>query len=327
RLDGLDALRGIAALCVVLFHLPMAYQFDTRLFGKAYLAVDFFFMLSGYVLTRTYHQRFVSGLGTGSFMLARLARLWPTIAVGMVLGFLAVIDELATQRAVTMLASGLVLVPMLSLKVVFPLNVVLWSIFFELFANLIHAQLLWRIGRKVILIIAVALVPIMAWVGIERGSFDVGAQSQWFMTGVPRVLFSYLIGVWLSLSWKDEAPFTLPVPVTLIAMPAAFLLAWTMGITSWIFDLLFIIVACPVLIAGGLSTAQFPKASRVLGDLSFPLYAVHVPIILMTPEFGGTWPVAVLLSLAVAWGTSLLLGPATIRRLRGYLAARRPMAT
>jgi len=195
RLDGLDALRGIAALCVVLFHLPMAFDFDMRPFGKAYLAVDFFFMLSGYVLTRTYHGRFLSGLGTGSFMLARLARLWPTIAVGMGLGFLAVIDDLATHRAVTMLASGLALVPMLSVKAVFPLNVVLWSIFFELFANLVHAGVLWRVTRKVILILAVALVPVMAWVGVERGNLDVGAQSYWFATGVPRVMFSYLIGV------------------------------------------------------------------------------------------------------------------------------------
>lgn len=324
RLTGLDALRGVAALCVVLFHLPIAYDFDSRMFGKAYLAVDFFFMLSGYVLTRTYHQRFQTGLGAGSFMMARLARLWPTIAVGMVLGFLAVLDSITTQRAVTMLASGLALLPMLSVKMIFPLNVVLWSIFFELLANLVHAHLLWRIGRRVILIAAIALLPVMAWVGMERGNLDVGSQSYWFAMGVPRVMFSYLIGVWLSLRWKDTAPLALPVPVTLIAMPAAFLLAWAAGIKGWAFDLLFITVACPVLIAGGLRDASFPKISRFLGDLSFPLYAVHVPIILMTPDFGGSWPVAVVLSLLAAWGTSLLLGPATMRRLRNYLAARRP---
>jgi uncharacterized membrane protein len=62
----LDAMRGLAALAVAVFHVY------NPLVPGGYLAVDFFFVLSGFVLDRTYRPRFAAGLGVRAFMLARL---------------------------------------------------------------------------------------------------------------------------------------------------------------------------------------------------------------------------------------------------------------
>ena len=86
RLHGLDTMRGIAALCVFAFHLHGIYPETPSIWGKGYLAVDFFMMLSGYVMARTYEERMRGGLGAGNFVLIRYRRLWLTMAVGSLIG-------------------------------------------------------------------------------------------------------------------------------------------------------------------------------------------------------------------------------------------------
>lgn len=85
RLAGLDALRGIAALVVVIGHVFLAR--DGAEHGRPWIAVDVFFALSGYVTARTYEARLGRDLSAGGFLAARLRRLWPVMAVGALLGF------------------------------------------------------------------------------------------------------------------------------------------------------------------------------------------------------------------------------------------------
>ena len=82
RLSGLDVLRGIAALWVLHYH-TIKVVLDGHNFGsRGYLAVDFFFMLSGYVMARSYEDKFRQGYGLKSFFTARYRRVWPTMAIG-----------------------------------------------------------------------------------------------------------------------------------------------------------------------------------------------------------------------------------------------------
>ena len=88
RLGGLDLRRGVAALCVLAFHLNRLFPGIAGAVERAYLEVDFFFMLSGFVVTRT-HERFRKGLGTLAFTRLRLRRLWPTVAFGALIGLIS----------------------------------------------------------------------------------------------------------------------------------------------------------------------------------------------------------------------------------------------
>ena len=78
RFEALDALRGVCALLVVLFHIPIYHAFkDVAAFANLQFCVDMFFALSGFVLCHAYGQRLTSGAEGVRFTVMRLARLWP----------------------------------------------------------------------------------------------------------------------------------------------------------------------------------------------------------------------------------------------------------
>src|SRR6201996_3312229 len=86
----LDGLRGIAALAVVTFHfMEWAYSDYSRNFiGHGFLAVDFFFCLSGFVIGYAYDDR-IAKMGVWEFFKSRIIRLHPLVILGSVLGLLA----------------------------------------------------------------------------------------------------------------------------------------------------------------------------------------------------------------------------------------------
>src|SRR6218665_3646823 len=78
RYSSLDGLRGIAALAVALFHLPIAMSlYASPLIREAYVAVDFFFVLSGFVIAHAYTTRLNSADAVRDFVIRRVGRLWP----------------------------------------------------------------------------------------------------------------------------------------------------------------------------------------------------------------------------------------------------------
>jgi len=79
RYEALDGLRGVAAVAVMLYHIG-GWTGRPWLAAHGYLAVDFFFCLSGFVLAHAYGRREIGWLG---YMRARLIRLWPLIAITM----------------------------------------------------------------------------------------------------------------------------------------------------------------------------------------------------------------------------------------------------
>jgi peptidoglycan/LPS O-acetylase OafA/YrhL len=284
RLPGLDMLRGIAALCVVGLHTRAIYGDYGWIVGTGYLAVDLFFMLSGYVMARTYDPRFAAGLGPLRFFLARYRRLWPVMAIGSVIGLPKLWFELQNPTGFALTAGfNLLLLPVPQEGPAFPLNIPAWSILFELTANLIHGLILWRLRLRWLVVLAAATIPPIFWVGTSYDTFDVGAHTYDFLAGLPRVLLSYLIGIVLWKLWRDEPALPVPPGLALIAMPAMFSAAWILGLKDWRLDLVFIVIACPLLIAGGLRLrsrgAMTGATALALGALSFPLYAVHMPVL------------------------------------------------
>jgi peptidoglycan/LPS O-acetylase OafA/YrhL len=283
RLPGLDMLRGIAALCVLGLHLHSVHRGLPNVFGKGYLAVDLFFMLSGYVMARTYDPRLERGLTPVAFLFTRYWRLWPIMAIGSLIGLPKLFLERPDLTGFFATAGfNFMLLPIPSDGPGFPLNIPAWSIFFELTANFVHGLVLWRLGARWIAALILLAIPLTAWVGASFGSLDVGAHAADYLAGLPRVMLSYLIGIALWRWWRDRPPLAVPAWLAFAAMPLILTSAWLFDIDTWQLDLAFIAIGCPLLIAGGLRFAAAPDgrlaaAAVALGALSFPLYAVHMP--------------------------------------------------
>ncbi|MGA8939854.1 MAG: acyltransferase [Acidobacteriaceae bacterium] len=167
KFENLDALRGVAAILIVVFHIRPLFG-NSPLFGRAYLAVDLFFMLSGFVLSFAYQQKLDNGLPTTTFLKLRLIRLYPLYLIGLFLGFIYTATQVHYQHSSPgMLGSFLMLVPALFFlpipaptslpNVAFPYDLPAWSLFSELIANLLHALLLRKRSTRTLLIALVFL--------------------------------------------------------------------------------------------------------------------------------------------------------------------------
>jgi peptidoglycan/LPS O-acetylase OafA/YrhL len=138
---SLNLLRGLAALAVVLFHASPI--FGRQMAPSGYLAVDLFFILSGFVIAHVYDPRFAAGLTARSFILARMARFWPLFALGTVIGTGWTLLEnvvsppaaLSISETLGISALSLLYIPRITGADLFPLNVPAWSLFFELIVN------------------------------------------------------------------------------------------------------------------------------------------------------------------------------------------------
>ena len=306
RLGGLELRRGVAALCVLAFHLNRLFPGIAGAFERAYLAVDFFFMLSGFVVTRTYHERFRKGLGTLAFTRLRLRRLWPTIAIGALIGLISARGDHEADQLALFFALNLALLPYLAGGVVFPLNGVIWSIFFELVANIFHAAALNRMGKGALLAVACVMGGIMIAAAIRlssfgAGSWDVGAWQGNFVAGLPRVMLSYTIGTLLFLSVGTKPLRAVPAWLAPVLLVGGLAIGSIFG-ASWQFDVVFVVLICPLILLAGLTSA--PRLARIgslAGALSFPLYAVHVPVLAMAKQAGLPWfagpPLAILVAI------------------------------
>ncbi len=98
---ALDSWRGIAALLVVVHHFTTTGALSNSLaIRNAWLFVDFFFVLSGFIIAANYRDRLQSGVAIGRFMLLRLGRLYP-------LHLFMLLLWITAEAAIAVFASGL----------------------------------------------------------------------------------------------------------------------------------------------------------------------------------------------------------------------------
>ncbi|NKJ00780.1 acyltransferase [Novosphingobium sp. SG707] len=285
RLPLLDALRGVAALGVVLHHEAPLYG-GPGLFSRAYLAVDFFFMLSGFVLTLAFEPKLRSGLNAADFMIRRVARLWPVLAVGVLIGAGWRLWVGATGQLWLLTLSGLMLVPLVrGPGGIFQINGPQWSLAYELLANAVHALVLARLNNRLLLVFVLACAGMLAWCAYVWGSVGLGDTGRNWWGGFARVGFGYGLGVWLGRQFAaGRAPVAriaawagaLLLPLALFSLPW-----WPLGVVAG--DLLAVFVVFPpalwcaahVVLGGGAL-----KIADGLGRLSYPAYAIHGPVLI-----------------------------------------------
>ncbi|HVR91811.1 MAG TPA: acyltransferase family protein [Novosphingobium sp.] len=309
RLHGLDALRGIAALCVVGLHTGAVFG-GFPYFAKGYLAVDFFLMLSGFMMARVTEPRLAAGLDPLRFMQGRYRRFWPIVALGSVIGipYLWVRAGGAWDPFLPALIANFLLLPWPVANLLFALNIPVWTIFFELVANAVHVLALHRVRTRTIAVLALIALALTIYVAMRFGSLDVGARPATFLGGFPRIFLAYLIGILLWRTRGDTALSFIPGWLAMTALPAAILASWAVGWRHWSFDLAFVLAVCPLTILGALGLRRATRIGWLSAAMSFPLFAVHLPILEAARELGygvrTAAPLAFALTALIVWWTN-----------------------
>ncbi|MBP2513869.1 peptidoglycan/LPS O-acetylase OafA/YrhL [Sphingomonas sp. PvP018] len=294
----LDLLRGLAAIAVIALHVGDIVF--VPLMPGGYLAVDFFFVLSGYVIATAYDRRLSTTMRFGPFVGMRLIRLYPLFLVGAGLGLVKVLAQshlharfaLDGGQLVLATVSNLLMLPyLLPYPSVFPLNAPAWSLSFELFVNLLYAWILFRARTLWIVALAVAAAVVIVAGPMLYGTdrLIAGSTADRLPFGLARVLYGFPIGMLLA---RLPAITARPSAKASMALAAVLLLCLALPLTgaaSLARDLAFVLAGGPLLVWAGSRFEVPPRWRRVaafLGDLSYPLYILHYPIVLSVAFIG-----------------------------------------
>lgn len=309
RLHGLDALRGVAALCVVGLHANAVFGGFGWL-SKGYLGVDFFLMLSGFLMTRITEPRVKAGLAPARFMVARYQRFWPMMALGSLIGvpYLWVRAGGDIAAFIPALLANFALLPWPMANLLFALNIPAWTIFAELVANAAHVFALRWLRTGALSVLVAQLTGLTVWAASSYSSLDVGARPGNWVPAVPRVFLAYCLGMLLSRCWQRSPLPALPTPLILLAIPITLVASVYADWRHWSFDLAFVLVLCPLVILSALRITKGTSLIRLSAALSFPLFAVHLPILEAMRELGFTklpaLAVVALITATIVWWTN-----------------------
>ncbi|WP_459190258.1 acyltransferase family protein [Parabacteroides sp. APC149_11_2_Y6] len=333
--DLLDGLRGVAALMVMWYHVFEGYAFaggtTIENFNHGYLAVDFFFILSGFVISYAYDDRWSKNFTMKEFFKRRLIRLHPMVIMGAVLGAITFCIQGSVQWDGTHIAISMIMLSLLCTILfipampgvgyevrgngeMFPLNGPCWSLFFEYIGNILYALFIRRLSTKALTVLVVLLGAGLATFAITDvsgyGNIGVGWTLDGinFVGGLLRMLFPFSMGMLLSRNFKPikvRGAFWICTAILITLFSVPYLEGSEPICANGIYEAFCIIVAFPILVWIGASGSTTDKSStkvcKFLGDISYPLYVIHYPFMYLFYAwliknqlftFNQTWQVA-----------------------------------
>lgn len=326
RYQLLDGLRGVAALVVILFHFGEGFATSSvdQMMNHGYLAVDFFFVLSGFVIGYAYDGRWANHrMTSGRFMLRRIIRLQPMVVLGAVLGLAAYIiggcqrwDGAAVSAwpmAVAFILAILVLpvFPGTDADVrgnneMFPLNGPEWSLFFEYIGSLLYAFILHKLSDR-----ALRTVVVLSAIGLAACALDNlsggyttgfgwsiaanGINGIGFIGGFFHLSFSFSVGLILSRGFRPMhirgAFWICSAMIVALCICPYITTDGAPSILNAAYDTavtLFILPAIVYIGASGQTTDTFSsQICEGLGQLSYPVYIIHYPMMYLF--YGWVW--------------------------------------
>lgn len=332
----LDGLRGVAALLVVWYHVFEGYAFagakpTVECINHGYLCVDFFFMLSGFVIGYAYDDRWNRSMTFRDFLRRRLIRLHPMVILGALIGAITFLVQGSVQwdgthvglpYVLLALLFGLLLLPAIpgccyevrGNGELFPLNGPAWSLFFEYIGNLLYALWIRRLSHKALLALTLLLGGTLTVFAVTNasgyGCIGVGwtLDSVNFTGGLLRMLFPFTVGLLLSRRFRPRpvrGAFWICSAVLGSLLFVPYFAADTPLLWNGVFEMFCIACVFPVLVwigaSGDTTDPVSTRICRFLGDLSYPLYIVHYPFmylfyawLIRTEQFsfGETWQTA-----------------------------------
>lgn len=302
----LDGLRGVAAITVVCFHLFEAYatsHLDQQL-NHGYLAVDFFFILSGFVVGYAYDDRWKT-MKIKDFLKRRFIRLQPMVVIGAIIGAIMFYFQGCSVWDVSKVSIGMLLLATLlniclipatpgfeirGVGEMYPLNGPSWSLFFEYIGNILYALFIRKLSvRNLTIFVLLAGLGLAAFsIFGPYGDICVGFSltDDNMVGGSLRILFSFPAGLLLSRIFK---PVHIKGAFWICSLSVVVLLVIPRvgdGESLWmngLYDTVCFAFLFPLLVylgASGKTTDKHTtRVCKFLGDISYPLYMVHYPFI------------------------------------------------
>lgn len=350
----LDGLRGVAAIMVVIFHLFEAFSggdHSKQIINHGYLAVDFFFLLSGFVIGYAYNDRWQK-MSLKDFFKRRLIRLHPMIIMGMIIGAIGFyfsaspvlfpqLSQIPFWKVLLTMLIGFTLIPLpTSMDIrgwgeMHPLNGPAWSLFFEYIGNILYAVFIRKISTTFlsILVFLSAFALIQLAVTSPNGDLIGGwsMETAQLRIGLTRLLFPFLAGLLLSRVAKPRhINHAFLICAGLIILALSFpRVGGTQNLwVNGVYDSLSIIILFPLIVyigaSGDITTEWTLKLCRFFGNISYPIYIIHYPFIYIFTAWvidnhislqEGWWMglVVLLSSILVAW-TCLKLYDIPVRK-------------
>ena len=319
RYEILDGLRGVAALLVIGYHLFESYYGGgpNQPINHGYLAVDFFFALSGFVIGYAYDDRW-DRMTTWQFFKRRLIRLHPMIIAGSVTAVLLyyfsdcstfpLVNQMPWWQLTGMMLLGMLMIPVSpgmdvrGWQEFYPLNGPQWSLLWEYLANILYALFIRRFS-KVVLAVFVALSALLTLnltLNIDVGGIleprDWGKYTVvggWSMTadqeliGLTRLLYPFFCGLLISrMGWltKVRNGFWWTSLMVVVALCVPHLDGHEQALSNGIYQAVCILVVFPLIVsmgAGSTVTGRSARLCRWLGQISYPVYITHYAFIYM----------------------------------------------
>jgi peptidoglycan/LPS O-acetylase OafA/YrhL len=299
----LDGLRGVAAVIVVAFHIFEANATNSydQIINHGYLAVDFFFVLSGFVIGYAYDDRWTK-LTIGGFFKRRLERLQPMVVLGTLIGaacfyfgdssVFPVIHTVPVWRMLLIMLIGCTLIPIpISWDIrgwqeMHPLDGPAWSLFFEYIANILYALGARKLSKTALTILIIIAGAALIHFTVTDASGDVvggwSLSKHELRIGFTRLIYPFFAGLLLSrvikpINIKNAFLLCSLLLCIVFGMPRIgdFQHAWENGL----FESLSIIFVFPLIVylgaSGDIKSKAGQKVCKFLGDISYPIYITH----------------------------------------------------
>ena len=326
----LDGLRGVASMMVILFHIFETHSTGhlDQIINHGYLGVDFFFLLSGFVIGYAYDDRWTK-MSIQDFFKLRLIRLQPMVVMGMIVGALCFyfqdstiwphIHEVPVWKTLLVMLVGFTLIPLLpSMDIrgwqeMHPLNGPGWSLFFEYVGNILYAIGVRKFSKPALAILVFLSACALIHLAVTSREGDViggwSVDLPQLHIGFARMMYPFFAGLLLfrlaKLTQVKNAFFwcsLLLIIVFSIPRIGGAENLWMNGL----YDSLSIIFIFPLIVflgaSGEIKSKIESRICKFLGDISYPIYITHYPLIYLytawvadhKPTFQEALPYAVL---------------------------------
>ena len=280
----------MAALAILVFHAGPLYGITSPAEGQ--LAVDLFFVMSGFIIAFRYDRDFSRGLGLGAFFRIRLIRLYPLFLLGLVLGMVSPLIAIMLGQAGALrnpfletFGLGLFMLPsplvQAKIQTVYPLNYAAWSLALEILVNIAYAATfrVWTV-RRLLGLIAVAFAGLCICAA-HYGTLNIGYYWDNAPGGVARILFSFPMGV-LLFRLYDRGIVMAGAPWWALLGASIGLFVFDAPVGKPVWELFAVAIVIPLIVAASL-TRDPPRAMQpacaMAGVMSYVLYSLHAPFI------------------------------------------------
>jgi peptidoglycan/LPS O-acetylase OafA/YrhL len=346
RYEILDGLRGVASIMVVFFHLMETYSAGPayQIINHGYLAVDFFFVLSGFVIGYAYDDRW-NKMTVWGFFKRRLVRLHPMLVMGTVIGLLLYFFGQCEQFGLDGYAPGWKMLVAFVLALFMipcgsgldvrgwgemnPLNGPQWSLTFEYIANILYALVFRHLGKVALGVLTAAAAfctldlclnwNVFGLLSSARDSHMYTVIGGWSITaeqmyiGATRLLYPFLCGLLLSrigkyINVKGGFWWCSLLLVIVFSLPC---IGGEGSILNGIYVAACILFVFPLIVLMGAgSQIKGQKSAKIctfVGELSYPLYITHYPIMYMQMNWAWNNPDAPLYAHITVAAASFIL--------------------